>query len=474
MFAAYSYLGVGTIVTEDYDLVGVKLDYGAVGTDGLDSFGRVIDHIWSDDSDAIDEYLYGHDRSGNRVWKENAVAASLDPEVHLDELYEYDDLYQLIATDRGNLNVAKNGIVAGTEAFEQDWTLDGLGNWSGFEEDTDADGTLDIDQTRDHNAANEIEEIDGSGTNIAHDLAGNMTRVPKLDGSGEHFHIEYDAWNRMVAVLEENGTTLVASYEYDAAGRRIEKVVDDVNTHFFHNGNQVIETREDTGTADPQDMQPKYQNVWSLRYIDSLILRDENTDTNDQCDDGRLFYLSDANYNVTALVGEVEVEPDVFEWQVVERYLYTPYGEAKVLNPDFTAGSSAYANTTLYTGRELDVETGLYYYRARYYNAQLGRFINRDPIGYAAGSMNLYAYVGGQPVNWVDPTGLIPPHAGAWENNLGRSIPDPWTEASARTALKNNIESWNTNESKCYANVQVPGQWAGDFSRAGRDGSGHG
>jgi RHS repeat-associated protein len=58
-----------------------------------------------------------------------------------------------------------------------------------------------------------------------------------------------------------------------------------------------------------------------------------------------------------------------------------------------------------YTGRRLDPETGLYYYRARYYSASLGRFLQADPIGYGD-DMNMYAYVGGDPVNATDPSGM--------------------------------------------------------------------
>jgi RHS repeat-associated protein len=58
-----------------------------------------------------------------------------------------------------------------------------------------------------------------------------------------------------------------------------------------------------------------------------------------------------------------------------------------------------------YTGQAFIPELGLYYYKNRMYNPKLGRFMQKDPIGYAAG-MNLYAYVKGDPVNFNDPLGL--------------------------------------------------------------------
>jgi RHS repeat-associated protein len=66
-----------------------------------------------------------------------------------------------------------------------------------------------------------------------------------------------------------------------------------------------------------------------------------------------------------------------------------------------------------YTGREQDSETGLDYYRARYYDAGVGRFISEDPIGFAAGDSNIYRYVGNSPVNATDPSGNrgVPPRS---------------------------------------------------------------
>ena len=81
---------------------------------------------------------------------------------------------------------------------------------------------------------------------------------------------------------------------------------------------------------------------------------------------------------------------------ITAQYVYTPCGVESPYN--------ASGNPFRYTGRRLDAQWGVYYYRARYYDPQLGRFLETDPAGYAD-SMNLYAYVGHDPLNGTDPTG---------------------------------------------------------------------
>ena len=67
--------------------------------------------------------------------------------------------------------------------------------------------------------------------------------------------------------------------------------------------------------------------------------------------------------------------------------------------------NSAFGSRYGFTGREFDAETGLYYYRSRYYNPGMGRFIGEDSVGFGGGDANLYRYVGNSPVNGVDPSG---------------------------------------------------------------------
>jgi len=95
---------------------------------------------------------------------------------------------------------------------------------------------------------------------------------------------------------------------------------------------------------------------------------------------------------------------------VSDKYTYGLYGETASLT----------GNTFRYSGRRLDAETGLYYYRARYYSPKIGRFLQNDPIG-TNGGINLYAYVGNDPLNAADPSGLYASQVGDATVSLTKS-----------------------------------------------------
>jgi RHS repeat-associated protein len=120
-----------------------------------------------------------------------------------------------------------------------------------------------------------------------------------------------------------------------------------------------------------------------------------------------------------------------------KHYSYSPYGQTQALGADST-------NNQQYTGREAGIEgeAGLYYYRARYYDPVLKRFISEDPIG-LGGGWNVYQYVYADPVSLVDPDGLsgrIPP-------NFGKGKPLP-----PSGQLPNNAKNDRNAKEEFYSN----------------------
>jgi RHS repeat-associated protein len=102
------------------------------------------------------------------------------------------------------------------------------------------------------------------------------------------------------------------------------------------------------------------------------------------------YYHADGLGSITALSDS--------NGSIVQTYSYDSFG-------NMTATGNIRQPFT-YTAREYDYATGMYFYRARYYDPKVGRFVTKDPIGFAGGDFNLYNYVGGNPVNWADPLGL--------------------------------------------------------------------
>ncbi len=199
----------------------------------------------------------------------------------------------------------------------------------------------------------------------------------------EHEYV-YDVFNRLVQVVRKSDSEVIATYRYDTQNRRVKRIVTnsgDLNgtTQYVYDGWQVVEERDG---QDAVTATYTYGN-----YIDEPITL--------TTDSGTYYYHTNNLYNVRALTDE--------QGAVVERYRYSAYGEVTILDAgDQEIPASTVGNVYMFQGRRLDPETGLYYYRNRMMSAELGRFLQRDPLGYVDG-WNLYEFV---TIVYLDPTGL--------------------------------------------------------------------
>jgi RHS repeat-associated protein len=121
--------------------------------------------------------------------------------------------------------------------------------------------------------------------------------------------------------------------------------------------------------------------------VDNLIARWQPAD-------GIAWYLTDRLGTVRQLVNGSGTA-------ILNSIQYSDFG--KILGQTNPSAGDRFA----YTGREWETATGLYYYRARFYDADIGRFISQDPIGFAGEDANLYRYVSNRPLQMKDPSGLM-------------------------------------------------------------------
>jgi RHS repeat-associated protein len=301
---------------------------------------------------------YTHDRVGNRKTLTSGLG---------NESYQYDQIYQLTQVD------------SSTTPAETVYQLDAAGNRMAVVEDGHTTPYA-------SNTLNQYVSVNTAS--YTYDANGNLT-------SDDVRSFSYDAENHLLSA-----TTLASqsTYTYDSLGRRIAKsvvplpaptrsahsthadpfiasIVPPSVTRYAHDGDRMIAEYDGASGA----LLRRY--VYGPRLDEPIVMISAGG--------ARSYYHADALGSTVAMTDDAG--------HVIETSKYGPYGEPRT--------PSALQNPYRFAGREFDAETGLYYFRARYYDPHIGRFLQVDPIGYLGG-LNLYAYALNNAVNLVDPLGL--------------------------------------------------------------------
>ena len=289
-----------------------------------------------------------------------------------DSLYGFDNLSRLISETKDGVNrlvsydkIDQVQTVTGSNA--EAYSYDKNGNRTNTGYVTDSYSRL---------------QSDGVYSYI-YDAEGNRTKRTNL-ATNVVDNYAWDYRNRLVSIVTTDAGVTIKSvgYEYDADDQRVRKTVTSASLsagdgveNYFIDRDQIAFVTDGSGVE-------AFHYLYGLN-VDQVLAQDTPG--------GMVWSLADR-------LGSIDLLTDA-GGTVVDRRTFDSFG--RVLNETNPSISFRYG----YTGRERDLESGLDYYRARYYDSNVGRFISVDPMGFDAGDTNLYRYVGNSSTNYTDPSG---------------------------------------------------------------------
>jgi RHS repeat-associated protein len=371
----------GSVILADYTYVGrrpTRLDYGNGSKSeftytGFHSEVGTLHHKESGSATLL-RLDYGYDGNHDRLYERYGAPGQPG------DAFANDAARRLTTAWMGSVTPATPTSVSYTTKFE--YNLDDDGNRTSVV--TTPYGSSASTTSYVDNPLNQYTLVVGVARN--NDTNGNVTD----DGT---YLYEYNYKNLICQVRLKSNNSVVATYRYDALGRRVEKVITGATYRYIYSGDETVSVYTSTGTW-KQDYvyDASIDGIVMLQQADVL---DADGDSN-LSETARSWYLRNALGSVLAVLEQDE--------DVAVSYRYDPYG-----NVTITRGGSAYVSDPLgqfitFTGRWRDEETKTYYYRARQQDPATGRFLQRDPEGTSEGP-NLYEYVSSNPANATDPTG---------------------------------------------------------------------
>jgi RHS repeat-associated protein len=228
-----------------------------------------------------------------------------------------------------------------------------------------------------NNTSNELTSTPNASYTF--DYNGNTTSKAVSAGTTNY---TWDYENRLASVTLP-GTGGSITFKYDPLGRRIQKAFTQnsttttTTTNYLYDGSNAIADIDQNGNV--------LARYTETQNIDEPLAELRSGTTS--------YYEADGLGSVTSLSGS--------SGSLANTYTYDSFG-------NLTASTGSVTNRFQYTAREFDSESGLYYYRARYYDPNAGRFVSEDPLRFGSNSTDFYNYVGNGPTYTADPTGLCP------------------------------------------------------------------
>lgn len=360
----------GGVFNFTYDLVGRQLS--AVSPTGTVQYQRdALGHVVERKVVGQSPVTYDYDAAGNLLTAaspEASVTFAYDPRNQLIEQlrsngvatnYTHDALGRVLS-----LAHAKGAMVLNSQTY----TYDAVGNRSNYATDI-AQPLTTVPVTAEHDEENRLLQM--GAVTYAYDENGN--RLSET-GPGGTTTYSWDSRNRLQLIVTPDGQT--TTFHYDFARNLLAKETTGLGgsseSYVLDNLTNVVHQSNSSG---------QQFSILTGRSIDShLAAVQPNGQTT--------FGLEDTLNSTVATVDQ--------NGSANGQLFYEPYGETT---------SSGSSHPFQYTGRT-PAPGGLYYYRARFYDPQAGRFISEDPIGFGGGDVNLYRYVENNPVTLNDPLGL--------------------------------------------------------------------
>lgn len=310
----------------------------------------------------LEETNYTYNKVNNRTSATMTVYSASRPKITRDR-YMYDADNQVTGADYAAPVIGGLAEPAGAPVETARLTYDPVGNRVQVNEDGKVTSYM----------VNELNQYTQVGMlSPSYDRNGNLASI------GQWIY-RYDALNRLVSATN---AVMNAKFYYDARNRCVARSYNGVTTLNYYDNWNLIEQNDATGAETGR-------YVFGRRVDEMVLLVNQH---------GVFYPHYDALGNVTMLTDA--------GGRMVERYAYTADGKVTIQN---AAGdilnTSALGNRWMYTGREWLREVGLYDFRHRMYSADLGRFLQTDPIRFLGGDINIYRYVHNDFVNVRDVNG---------------------------------------------------------------------